>query len=320
MQEIKAKIEFISPIHVGSGEVITPLDYFIKDGKLHKLNFNKFVAMLSDKERDDLLDDLNRNDFLKLRNFAETHFKPEAIEYSIPVSSKVIQEYNSKKNELNNRLEISVFPFDGVMRHPYIPGSSIKGALRTALLERFLLEEDSQADGKELKGWFAKTNHYTNGSMLESYLLKCGHFKNQKWIADIHRDIFRVLKVFDVPLNSEDTEIVNCINFSPKRNANIPMRLQVTKSNLSDIGKNHEKKLTIVWDEGLKEAKMQSGNGLFQKKFSLEELGSACNAHYFKVLFWEYKEFYKENTEPIFNILKNLYTNLREDQFLIRLG
>lgn len=321
MKEIKATIEFITPVHVGSGETITPLDYYIKDGKLHKLNFNKFISTLGDKVQD-LMDVLNRNDFAKLRTFAEEYAKAEAIDYSIPVSSKVAKEYNEKKTDNNNRLEISIFPYDGVTRHPYIPGSSIKGAFRTALLESLIeqmLVQNSSDDGK-IRNWIEATRRDETGNQFEGKLL--GY-------KDIHRDIFRVLKVFDVPLSAEDTEVVQCKNFTPGRSSDIPMRLQVTKSQISALPKIFKKDLVLVWDEELKESKIKEFDKttqqaipkpLFQKKFTLQELGNACNAHYFRVLYWEYEKFYKENTDPIFNILKGLYKNIKENQFLIRLG
>ena len=311
MKEIKAKIEFISPIHIGSEEAITPMDYFIKDKKLQKVNYNIFISSLDSTQRSNLMDLLDRVDTIALRNFAEKNAKPEVIEYSIPVSSKVAKEYNEKKQGEQNKLEISLFPYDGVTRHPYIPGSSIKGAFRTAILESLI----QKLPENEVKDWIQETKRDQTGNQLEGKILG--------YDRDIHRDVFRVLKVFDIPLTSEDTEIVQCENFSLKRKSGIPMRLQVTKSRISEIGKMFQKELTIVWDEKLLQSSIEKKNNkesLFQKTFTLQELGNACNEHYFKVLFWEYKKFYKSQADQTLKILENLYDTLAQNQFLIRLG
>lgn len=73
MKSIPATIEFLTPVHVGSGESISPFEYFIKDSYLQKVNMNLFMLSLNSDKQQELMNSLDRlpndNELIKIRNF-----------------------------------------------------------------------------------------------------------------------------------------------------------------------------------------------------------------------------------------------------------
>lgn len=135
----------LSPIHIGCGEDFEPTNYVIEDGVLY--GFDPSRATLSDVQRGKLLDAANRTSLLGLQRFFRDHasvFKPHA-QVLIPVSQGVSKKYEkdigravnheSNGNQVFNRFIIERASHTGAQAWPYVPGSSFKGCLRTAILD-----------------------------------------------------------------------------------------------------------------------------------------------------------------------------------------
>lgn len=126
----KLKMQTLSPVHIGAGSEKywqKGLDYFYKSKKLFILNQKKIFMGLSPQERSQWNSSMAAG---KGGEFLERYFsgrKPE--DYSDFV------------------YDCSIFPQDDIrsiirngMGQPYIPGSSIKGAIRSALFSHFFHE------------------------------------------------------------------------------------------------------------------------------------------------------------------------------------
>ncbi len=296
-KSIQATIEFLSPVHVGSGEVIEPNEYFIKEGHLHKLNMPRFIQQLPKDKLNSFLKGIDEDNLVMLRTFPADNAKSESVDFKIPVSKTIIKEYNEKVRNLNNRLEIHLFPLDGIRRTPYLPGSSLKGAFRTGVVDVL-----TQKLSPQIVSEFVREHR-----SFESKILR--------YERDIRKDIFKVLKLPDITLESGDTEIVDCYNFKPHKGMSntFDQRMEVTYSKVSRP--NHSKKypFQFVWNDDL----MIAGN--LPIKFTLNDIGNYCNIHYFQILRYEMKKFFSgEKKSPMLETLNTL--KLNPDQFLIRLG
>ncbi len=136
MKRYILKCEALSPLHIGSGEEIEVYDYVITK-KLYKLDLNKLLSVLTPSECENVLKMLENNivsykNFL-LKIFNEKDFLlPKVSSFSILISKAVSDFYNEKSNDPMNLLPVKLFQrnFNG----PYVPGSSLKGAIRTAIL------------------------------------------------------------------------------------------------------------------------------------------------------------------------------------------
>ena len=189
----------LTPIHIGCDLDFEPTNYVIEEGILY--GFEPSQASLPDNLRQQLSGLGNRADLLGIQKFFKAHakyFKPHA-KILIPVSSGIARQFtNIAQNEARgnmvfNKLNIersiersSHNPYTGL---PYIPGSSFKGAVRTALLDSLNRNHLPERDEKS--------------SALEKRLLK----------GDFHTSPLRLLKIADLmPIADLAHEIRYAVN------------------------------------------------------------------------------------------------------------
>lgn len=142
----------LSPVHIGTGESYEPTNYVIDDGILHEFDTGAAVAALSVSEREKLLGIANRKPntemiqalqrfFYERRETLMAHAVQQvpmlpgvAALYASRIGQAANREADGKK--VFNRLEIDRTGFNPVTRQPVLYGSSLKGAIRTALLDK----------------------------------------------------------------------------------------------------------------------------------------------------------------------------------------
>ncbi|QCW82912.1 hypothetical protein EQU24_12165 [Methylotuvimicrobium buryatense] len=142
----------LSPIHIGADESYEPGNYVIDDeaGALYSFDSRAALAGLSDSDRQQLLAIVNGKPddtmLTKVQSFFHNH-REKLLAFAkppIPVSSGAIRHYlnsvgKTKNREKNgrviNKLEIERTFFNSANGVPMLPGSSIKGAIRTAMLD-----------------------------------------------------------------------------------------------------------------------------------------------------------------------------------------
>ncbi len=142
----------LSPIHIGTGESYEPTNYVIEDGVLYE--FDTGVAMRAFTQAD-------RNELLKIGNSAPNVQMIEKVQqffyerryrlmahavrhapvlpgvanfYAKRIGRAMKQEADGEK--VINKLEIDRTAYVSPTRAPILFGSSIKGAIRTALLDK----------------------------------------------------------------------------------------------------------------------------------------------------------------------------------------
>jgi CRISPR-associated protein Csm5 len=124
-------IETLSPIHIGAGKSYSPSEFVLSKAKqnnrivetIKRVDLSKFYLSLEDDKKDELIDGLSNSDF-SLSDF-ESKIKKEFTRY-LSYDSTNTQDKNIKINEIQEHIKTS----DKL----YIPGSSIKGAIETAIL------------------------------------------------------------------------------------------------------------------------------------------------------------------------------------------
>ena len=124
------QLDVRSPLHVGDGTTITKKEYFVSNGKIQILDIPKLFNAFSgkgpaaEKEFEDYL----------LKKMTYTTVQDLARRYSIRLQDAIRYELdNSLNSDDFKRLEIKAFIKDPY-GFPYIPGSSLKGAIRSALI------------------------------------------------------------------------------------------------------------------------------------------------------------------------------------------
>ena len=298
MNKYELKGTILSPLHIGTGNQIEPFDYVIKNGKLYRISLEDFLCQLSEEKRkifEDIVDSGNLN---RIRKYIIEGIDLEKYSaYSVEVTEKIERLYLSKIDDIHNQLLINPFIRTGTENKPYIPGSSIKGAIRTALISQIA----QNSNLPQPKG-------YREEFEFESRVLAyTGREKN---------DPFRGIKITDGILAPDSTIISQVRNVTKDRSGNLqPNNIQliceVTYSRVSGKSIEFESKLTI-------DSNLFSTNYL-SRSFAIEQIGEACNSFYRDKLRMEDEKFYSASAiSRISNSL--LKEEIEDNSFLIRLG
>ncbi len=142
----------LSPIHIGTGDSYEPTNYVIDDGTLYEFDTGGALAALTETDRNELNKIVNARANEEMLKAVQRFFydrrealKPWAVN-AIPVLDGVASFYAKRVGQNANReggggqvlnkLEIDRTAYNPINRQPVLFGSSIKGAIRTALLDQ----------------------------------------------------------------------------------------------------------------------------------------------------------------------------------------
>lgn len=327
------EIEPLTGVHIGTGEKLTPIDYAVKPINRKEM----YLKFSSDKILDRLISeggDLsafytasdNRN-MKALRDFFHTHLtKSGDIDYPCDVTAGFLQAYTRNKNKdpLENAAEVLQMYRPAGSKQPVIPGSSLKGAIRTAVLNDLLGNlpaEDFDEQERLFKGAGEKAKFE---SVLQHRLLGFDDPKN---------DPFRTVLIEDTVFEPKNTQIVGLLkNISASNDELIPLQLQLQAEVLRGtlIGGSAKAHTHLIIDEGLQRASIAENEGKkdqafrFNKAISMGDIAAACNIFFWDEFDSEYKKFYK-NAASGTDIIVNLRTQLdaassTKGSFIVRVG
>lgn len=210
MKELKRFcLRIVSPVHIGCDEVYEPTGFVIdeKEKKLVCFDSLDFVRGLEAEEKHKLAEICKKGDVSSILELYKFMHGRRVNGRSISVCAELVEHYQENlaipannikmvQQELNHFV-IARTAFSLATDRPYIPGSAIKGALRTAYLNR--QERQMRVPHQGGKDACKK---------LEKALLNGGSFST---------DPFRMLKVCDfMPVGEIRTKIVYVINKKKK--------------------------------------------------------------------------------------------------------
>jgi CRISPR-associated protein Csm5 len=146
LKTYKVTLTPLSPIHIGCGEDFEPTNYVIDAEQQLLYGFDPSHATLPENLAEQLGRLGESGNWLRVQTFFRdnsNYFKPQAF-VLMPVANGVARDYKSKVGEVANveadgRQVINQLSIERHMHSrnmPYVPGSSLKGALRTALMDR----------------------------------------------------------------------------------------------------------------------------------------------------------------------------------------
>lgn len=341
-------IKPLTGVHVGSGQELNPLDY--KIGELSLKNGSKknlYMKFSADKILDNLIktnnaveldkfEKLNSSvNFREMQKFFQRLCNFDLMDYPCDVTKEFLSLYRSKLQDDGWENELKVFQ----QYHPegkasaVIPGSSIKGSIRTAILNYILLKEmDDEAYEKLLN--FAEEEKAKDRNKKGSYetdiqntALKIDGKKN-----DVKSDPFRCVEVSDCKVLSK-YQLVGCMkNGKINKHSNeldvlnMQMIAEIIPGSL--LNYSTEASFDLRINESLQNSVLINDDKAkafkINRKISMQEIIKACNYFYKAKFLDEYEKFYSyasEGMDVITNLLK-IVKNIDEqtDQFIIRVG
>jgi CRISPR-associated protein Csm5 len=130
----KLILETLSPIHIGSGEKYSSSEFFYNSNRIFRLDINKIYSILNQKDKDIFLDYLENpnfrlGDFLKGKDISISELKLYSLKYN-----------GSAPYEITEHIKTG---FNG-----FVPGSSLKGAIRTAIFIAFMGDNEVKKIGE----------------------------------------------------------------------------------------------------------------------------------------------------------------------------
>lgn len=220
------RLTTLSPIHIGSGKSYNCCEFVPAKAKskgqivkiIKRVNLTNYYSSLSDDRKDTFLASLTNSNF-ELKQF-DKKIKKDFVRYQCIDNSRVdfineVQEHIKTSDKL------------------YIPGSSIKGAIRTAIFYNLLTEEDMDKIGKDISS-NRRINSLSDG-LLKKYFTS--GFGNN----DAQYNIFRFMQVADTTTtNLPRIEQVLAVMATDDRRKNqfYSRHGKVVKSYLETIGAN----------------------------------------------------------------------------------
>lgn len=292
------------PIHVGGGEEhkLDPLGYVVKDNWFYRINIG---AMLSaDKIFSNLFVKMveDRYTISKLRRPVIDAFDPENKDmwvHRAKVSSSFRNAYlkNLDDPNINNQLLVQCLPLAG--SKAYLPGSSIKGAMRTAVLDRIACKKKYKnvlADTEKKLQWSGQNK---KSEQIEMTILEYNK---------VHEDPFKGIKLSDAILPPDSTMIVKVLNCSKAA-------LQKNKTGdgiemfVEAVIKNTEFEFRLISDDTFIKQVIPQSNVNIDAHILLEQ----CSKYYTYALSNEEVNFYPIGSIASDTIQDLLYEVLEDD-------
>ena len=201
------RLRILSPIHIGSNEVYEPIGFVVDETNKQLITFEPadFIKMLGSDALDKFSTICQKGSpqsLVEIYQFMDHHKdlakgKPVAVSEAFIAHFKKTLKLRGERNVLQslNKFQIKRTAFNPHENVPYIPGSSIKGSIRTAVL-----------------------NYRNQGKCFPYYQEK----ESKKMEQDLTggsfaTDPFRLLKVSDfIPVGEVKTRIVYGVNRKKK--------------------------------------------------------------------------------------------------------
>jgi|GEM_PF-2313668 len=317
-EEYKMCITPLTPIHIGSGEELMPGEYFVfQDNgryKLYRIDMGYLASKLTDKSRDNLCNMIAKDPIKWVDDAARKDSLVELIRkyawfYAV-VNNDVADGVRERWGKNDSMLAIKTLQRTG--QDPIIPGSSIKGAIRTALLWSLVKKP------LELPETLLQFNDKSHHAKVTSWERR-DVLKSQS--SEIQDDLLRHLKIADCKARGLVSRILvtDHVGMSDKRGKQsaiidyrecFPGELQ--------LGRNYNLETSLV---------IASGHPHYlygRVRITSQLILKACRDFYLKVLeadkdYWE-----KQGRNDILGIcerIEQVFKELPEDKgALIKLG
>ena len=212
---------------------------------------------------------------------------------------------------------------------PVVPGSSIKGSIRTAVLND-LMSALSDNDYDKLQDDFSKCKSGFQKKNFEG-TIQNKLFNNDKERDKAKHDPFRAIEIADCNFEAKNTQLVGIIKNVAKDNQN---EVSVCNESLVQAevirGKLCQSENKIIGTAEIRLNKDLAMPSLQQKgvskEISKEDIIKACNYFYWREFENEYETFYEEAADDNAKLITQLYKELKQikesdsNSFILRVG
>ena len=330
-KKYNVKLIPLTDIYIGSGKDIEAYEYTVKDKYMYRIDMSEVFDKMNDSKKENFYKILQENNFFNIRSWIYNNYKEKwGYIYKEKVSSDFEKYYKEKlddKSQENSQLSIS--EFIGYNNKKYIPGSSIKGALRTAFIySEKKYEIKSSYEIKNGKRVYNRKEIDKEAKIMESEVLlaekedRYGNKKGEKLGLEPKKDPFKTVKIFD----TEEIELEKfSVNVLQIKEGNL--FCEVLNGTYNEIKKtkkvNFEKGINfniILTEYSLKDNSMMD----YKKNLGIKKLLDSLDDKMENILNFEIeKEREKDsyNLRSFYEFLKKIFNSFKNKNIsLVRIG
>lgn len=310
----KYKLETITPVHIGSGETLNHIDGYYANGRWYRIDLDKVLAHPT-TDINALTSEMSQRDF-RWRDYFSRH----------NIDAADLSTYNILCAQSPETVDIRE-AITSVGNRPYIPGSSIKGAIRTALLSdlinsdenRKLYDDSSKHLNREIdKGAPSRRSQDFPARQIE----------NLAFGKDPNHDLLRALQVSDTePLESDAMAIETAWTVTLNQNNQLVQKIEGNteyKNCVEVIQGRQSLTFTLKIDDLLfREHEKKTLNFSNVQEKTLRELADVCkfesdvlmqNEQYF------FEDYSYTEIANRYDQLAGLNSRLSEGAFMLQIG
>lgn len=308
-------LEPLTPVHIGSGESLEPMDYLIsdKDGDylFYNIDLKQWVQNHSDPE--ELAEFFGNSPLPAIRR--RIHEEVDLDYFGGPGiridNHEIVRAY---QEELGDQGSVNRLLIDRAVSNPdtqslIIPGSSIKGAIRTVIIDFLDREKGLQLKKAAASDRGAGSNNYNR--QLESYL------------GQIRDNVFKGLKIGDCQAGMGQAQIVSAIE--TRQN---PGKIATPKNNcmatLSFSSNDHTRFLYGKMSIGHPQWGSDPHLTIQNEKFDLGRIKDLCNQFFLKRFQNELAKFYimphLKDTAAVVKKVQSRILESGQEGILLRIG
>ncbi len=318
----KVKIKTLSPVHIGSGiDLQSDIEYLIDGDRLAIIDEKKVLKVIGEVNIDKWVTIINNRenlfDYLKLR---KNDIKLSDIDKrQMEVYCSDLQNKKTLKEQLHN-----------AQGNATIPGSSIKGAIRTAIISYLVEKETERVNNiinKKRSFLNSKGRKWNLGSFQEVESEILNQLLSNSFKPDANHNVFRFLQVTDAYFYYE-TYASNMQVLNLQRNG---WNIKNGSDQLTElIGQDCKSEIRIKINQKLLEENINRKEIKTDISFlnSIEKLFEIINIHTKFLLkkeidFWKNENNYPESVDYYIENLKKLFEEsdkCKKEEALLRIG
>jgi len=160
---LRIRLHVLSPIHIGCDDIFEPTSFVIDENRNKLVEFDPadFIKHLTAEQRNEFMRICSGDNLLAIYKFVKRVFNQEISGRKVDIASGLLEHYKSvlKKSSYDTKAIINQFTinktaYNPQTNEPYIPGTSVKGAARTAYLSHLAVskgKKDAKEKAKDLE-------------------------------------------------------------------------------------------------------------------------------------------------------------------------
>lgn len=291
MSTLRFRAMPLTPIHVGTGDIITPEDYLIHGNELIRFNPHAVLRDMNPAERREYEKRLEGNEIQAAQRLLQQCCKPERHGiYRSQIGAGSKRELQNLIDHPERRSEVHPLQRNLHTGAPVIPGSSIKGAMRTAIVNKF--SQDNSAEVQKAVYGDPDLKKDRRWERLEEAALNYQRRSTES-------DPLRMLKVADVSLPLDTVRVDQATILTKdkpdRRNDGRQMHYERLLSRADGM---EPPTFTVEIDLNKQQSQHPEVGRLLGRLLDWPTLISACNLFYIKRMAEELRHFFLNDERP----------------------